>query len=125
VRNEPCRAEQLTAKGDVVDSTQSPETCAVILTTASLKQQSSPKDTTPEEFRLHELRTTGTAHGNNKTITYISLQTGLVVRASDEADQTMSVTVAKADGSNRVHYDIHATSSTEILLVTDSLLAHP
>jgi hypothetical protein len=125
VRNEPCRTIQMTVQGDLVESDQPPETCAVIVTTAALKQQSPPKNATPEDFRLHELRTMGTARGKNKTITYISLKTGLVVRASDEADQTMNVTVAKADGTNRVHYDVHAKSNAEVLLVATTPPAHP
>jgi hypothetical protein len=118
VRNEPCRPMRMTLKGDLQESEQPADICAVILTTATLKQLSHPKDTTPDDFRVRQLRTTGTAHGNNKTITYISLKTGLVVRASDDADQSMAVTIAKADGSNRVHYDVRAKSGAEILLVT-------
>jgi hypothetical protein len=125
VRNEPCRALRTTIQGDLAEPDQPPETCAVILTTATLKQHSSPKDATPDDFSRRELRTTGTARGSNQTITYISLKTGLVVRASDEADQTMSVTIAKADGSNRVHYDVQAKSNAEILLVVDALPSNP
>jgi hypothetical protein len=125
VRNEPCRALRTTIQGDLAESDQPPETCAVILTTATLKQHSSPKNATPDDFSRRELRTTGTARGSNKTITYISLKTGLVVRASDEADQTMSVTIAKADGSNGVHYDVQAKSNAEILLVVDALPSNP
>ena len=120
VRNEPCHAMCLTPEGDLQESDQPPETCAVVLTTATLKQQSPPKNTTPEDFQLRQLRTSGTARGNNKTITYISLKTGLVVRASDEAAQAMAVTIAKADGTNRVHYDVQAKSSAEILLVAEA-----
>jgi hypothetical protein len=120
VRNERCRALHTTIQGDLTESDQPLETCAVILTTATLKQHSSPKDATPDDFSRRELRTMGTARGSNKTITYISLKTGLVVRASEEADQTMSVTIAKADGSNRVHYDVQAKSNAEILLVVDA-----
>lgn len=125
VRNEPCRAAQITAQGDIVESPEPPETCAVILTTSTLKQQSSSKDATPEDFQLHQLRTKGTTRGSNKTITYISLETGLVVRASDEADQSMTVTIAKSDGTNRVHYDIHAQSVAEILLLAGTPLKNP
>jgi hypothetical protein len=126
VRNEPCRTSQMTVQGDVVESDQQPaDACAVILTTAALKQRSSPKDTTPEDFKLHQLRTTGTARGTNKTITYISLKTRLVVRATEEADQSMDVTITKADGSNRVHYDVSAKSHSEILLVADAPLNRP
>lgn len=120
VRNEPCHPVRITSEGDFVESDQPPEFCAVILTIATLKQQSPPKDTTPDDYRIRQLRTSGTARGNNKTITYISLKTGLVVRASDEAVQTMSVTIAKADASNRVRYDVQAKSSAEILLVTEA-----
>jgi hypothetical protein len=123
VRNEPCPKTQTNVHGDYTQSSQAAETCAVILTTAALKQQSSPKNTTPEDFKLHNLRTMGTACGNNKTITYISLQTGLVVRATDDADQTMNVTIAAVDGGSRVHYDVHATSTAELLLVTGATTA--
>jgi len=125
VRDEPCHATQLSVAGEVSPSTVPAETCAVVLTTATLKQKSSPKDATPEDFKLHNLRTMGTAKGNNEIITYISLRTGLVIRATEAASQFMDVVVAMADGSNRVHYNVDATSRSELLLVTDSLLAHP
>jgi hypothetical protein len=119
LRNEPCRAAQLTMQGDVTDSNQESETesCAVIQTTATLRQKSSAKNSTPEDFKLHQLRTTGAAGGNNKTLLYISLTSGLVIRASDQADQAMNVIIAKSDGSNHVRYDIHAKSNTEIFRI--------
>jgi hypothetical protein len=125
VGNESCAGAQITVQGSTVDASQRPDTCAVIFTIAALKQSSSPKDATPDDFKVRELRTTGTARGKNTTILYISLKTGLLVRASNDADQAMSVTVAKADGSNRVHYDVNATSHTDISLVTDTPLTHP
>jgi hypothetical protein len=125
VRNAPCRPLRLTQQGDPVESDKPADTCAVILTTATLKQQSPAKDTTPEDFRLRQLRTSGTAHGNNKTILYISLRDAVIVRATDEADQAMSVTVSKADASNQVHYDIQAKSAAEIVLVTGALPQKP
>jgi hypothetical protein len=94
------------------------ETCASFLTRATLKQKSSAKDTTPEDYRLHELRTSGTAKGTNEIVTYISLKSGLVVRATEETQQSMDVTIAKADGTNGVHYTIEASSRFEMLLVT-------
>jgi hypothetical protein len=96
-----------------------------LLTTAKLTQKSSPKDATPEDFKLHELKTMGKAKGANEIITYISLTTGLVVRATEEANQQMDVVVAKADGSNRVHYNVDAKSQSEVLLVTETPLTHP
>ncbi len=101
-------------------SNSQPQTCAVILTRAVLKQKSSPKDTTPGDFKLHGLRTTGTANGTNETISYISLQSGLIVRVTEDAKQFMDVVIAKADGSNQVHYNVDANSHTSILLVDNS-----
>lgn len=93
------------------------ETCAVFLTQSTLKQKSSTKDSTPESYRLHELKTLGTAKGTNQVITYISRKTGLVLRANEDVLQSMDVTVMKSDGSNGVHYAIEATSHLETLFV--------
>lgn len=125
VRDEPCPAAQVTMEGHTSEADQSHETCAVILTTAALKQESSTKNATPEDFKLHELQTTGTARGTNQVIAYISLKTGLVVRATSEAIQSMDVVVAKTDGTNRVHYNVDAKSNSEMLLVAEMPLAHP
>ena len=125
VRDEPCQASQLSIMGDVSASSGPPDTCAVLLTTATLKQKSSSKDGTPEDFKLHELRTMGTAKGAGEIITYISLKSGLVVRATEETSQFMDVVVAKADASNRVHYNVDAKSHSEVLLVTETPLNQP
>ena len=119
VRDEPCRAVQLTPQSSAAPTDGELERCAVILTTAVLKQDSN-KNATPQDFKLHELRTAGTAHGTNHIITYISLKTGIPIRATEEATQQMNVTVAKADGSNRVHYDVDAKSRSEVLLVSET-----
>src|SRR6267143_1826042 len=123
VRDEPCQASQLSITGDVSASSGPPDTCAVLLTTATLKQKSSSKDATPEDFKLHELRTMGTAKGAGEIITYVSLKSGLVVRASEETSQFMDVVVATADDSNRVHYNVDAKSHSEVLLVTETPLS--
>jgi hypothetical protein len=93
------------------------ETCAVFLTQSTLKQKSSAKDSTPESYRLHELKTFGTAKGSNQAITYISRKTGLVLRANEDVQQSMEVTVMKSDGTNGVHYSVEATSHLETLFV--------
>ncbi len=124
LRDEPCHISEVTVEGDIAPPhpQQVPETCAVIETNATLKQRSSPNDSTPPDYKLHQLQTTGTASGINKTLLFVSTQTGLLVRSSDHADQKMSVTIAKADDSNKVHYDIHATSQTEIFRIANSPL---
>lgn len=118
VRDEPCDPAQLSVTGEVTPPNGSAGICAVLLTTAKLVQKSSPKDATPEDFKLHQLKTMGTAKGSNEIITYISLSTGLVVRATENATQQMDVVVAKADGSNAVRYNVDAKSQLEVLLLT-------
>ncbi len=125
VRDEPCHASQLSLTGDVAPARGPSDTCAVLLTTAKLKQNSSSKDATPEDFKLHELHTSGTARGTNEIITFVSLKSGLVVRATEEATQFMDVVVAKTDGSNRVHFNVDAKSHGEVLLVTETPLNQP
>lgn len=125
VRNEPCQASELSINGEIASPNRPSDTCAVLLTTATLKQGSSPKDATPEDFKLHELKTMGTAKGTNEVITYISLTSGLVVRATEEASQQMDVVIAMADGSNRVHYNVDAKSHSQVLLITGTPLTRP
>jgi hypothetical protein len=125
VRDEPCAPAQLAITGEVTPPNGSTGNCAVLLTTAKLVQKSSPKDATPGDFKLHQLKTMGTAKGSNEIITYISLTTGLVVRATEEATQQMDVLIAKADGSNGVRYNVDAKSQLEVLLLTQAPQAPP
>jgi len=89
------------------------EQCAVFLINATLRQKSNPKNTTPEDYKLHELKTSGTANGHNETVVYISRDTGLLLRASEDIEQSMDVTIAKADGSNQVQYLVEVKSHFE------------
>ena len=82
----------------------------VFLTQSTPKQKSSTKDSTPE-CTAFELKTAGTAKGTNQAITYISKNaSGPVLRANEDVQQSMNVTVIKSDGANGVHYTIEATS---------------
>jgi hypothetical protein len=93
------------------------EQCAVLLTTATLRQKSNPDNTTPNDYQLHELKTSGTAKGTNETVVYISRTTGLLVRASEDIQQALDVTIAKTDDSNQVHYLVEVTSHFETVFV--------
>src|ERR1700740_1062597 len=44
------------------------EQCAIFLTKATLKQKSNTEDATPEDYDLHQLRTSGVAKGTNETV---------------------------------------------------------
>lgn len=125
VRNERCRASVLSPAGTISSSNGPHETCAVLLTAAALRQKSSPNDATPDEYKLHSLRTAGTAGGTTEIITYISLKTGLVVRATEETGQFMDVVISKADASNRIHYNVDAKSRAEVLLLEPTPSSRP
>jgi hypothetical protein len=101
------------------------EQCAVFLTTATLRQKSNSQDATPEDYKLHQLKTSGTATGKNETVVYISRKTGLLVRGSEDVQQSLDVTIAKEDGSNQVQYLIDVTSHFETVLVTPGSSASP
>lgn len=120
IRDEPCSPGRLSLTGEATPPNRLAETCGVLLTEAKLVQKSSPKDATPEDFKLYQLKTMGTAKGSNEIITYISLTTGLVVRATEDASQQMDVVIAKTDGSNAVRYNVDAKSRLEVLLLTQA-----
>jgi len=91
--------------------------CAVLQSISTLRQKSSPKDATPADYKLRNMRTSGTANGTNQVFTYISLQTGLVVRATEDAKQAMNVHVELTNGNNSVRYNMSSTSHVEIALL--------
>lgn len=124
VRDEPCAPSQLEDTNTVAQQKSQSESCAVILTKALLKQKSSPKDTTPPDFKLHALRTTGNATGSNETISYIAIRTGLLMRVTEDARQFMDVVIARTDGANQVHYNVDATSRSEVLLLASPAVAN-
>lgn len=113
VRDEPC--PRMSAQ-----PSRPADSCAVLLTSATLRQKSSAKDTTPEDYKLHDLKTAGMARGTNQIISYVSRTSGVVVRVKETAAQTMDVAISKTDGSNAVRYTIDARSQSEILLTSIS-----
>jgi hypothetical protein len=121
VRDEPCTVELDPAKtSPAKSSTDSMQSCAVIFIQSILRQKSSPKDSAPDDYKLRNLKTRGTAAGRNETILYFSRATGLLVRSTEDAQQSMDVLVALADNSNAVHYTLDAKSHSEIHLLPDS-----
>jgi len=96
-----------------------PDGCAVIFVHAALRQRSSPKDSTPNEYKLRGLATQGTAAGRNETVLYVSADTGILVRSNEDVEQSMDVIVRLADGGNQVRYVITAKSRSRIELLPD------
>ena len=120
VRDERCPAAVEPAKSVGTISSATSDDCAVVLIRATLRQKSSAKNSTPEDYKLRNLRTHGTASGQNESILYISRASGLLVRATEDAQQSMDVLIELSDGSNQVHNTLDAKSRSEILLLPDS-----
>lgn len=120
VKRESCTpGGQNSAPGKNVKSPPTIDGCAVIFVHAALRQKSSPKNSTPNDYKLRGLATQGTATGTNETILYVSTNTGILVRATEEAQQSMDAFIALADGTNRVRYLITAKSRSRIELLPD------
>jgi hypothetical protein len=121
VHDEPCAFRLQSQKPGAQASSADPnEVCAVIFVQSNLRQKSSPTNSTPHDYKLRNLKTRGTAAGNNETILYLEHSTGVLVRATEDAQQSMDVLVALVDGSNAVHYALDAKSHCSILLLPDS-----
>jgi len=120
VRDEPCRFYEHSVDETAAKSRSIPQTCAVVLVRARLRQESSPKNATPEDYKMHDLKTRGTAAGQNETILYISRSTGILIRSTEDAQQFMDATVALSDGTNQVRYNLNARSHSDIFLLPDS-----
>lgn len=120
VRDERCPTPAAPPEAKSTEISGPSESCAVLLVRSTLRQKSPAKNPTPEDYKLRNLRTRGTASGSNETILYVALATGLLVRSVEDAQQSMDVFVALADGSNQVHYALNAKSHSDILLLTDS-----
>jgi hypothetical protein len=120
VRDEPCRLYDQRANASRGKSETSSQVCAVVLVRATLRQKSSPKNATPEDYKLRNLKTRGKASGQNETILYISHATGLLIRSTEDTQQFMDVVIALTDGTNQVHYNLNAKSRSDIFLLPDS-----
>jgi hypothetical protein len=120
VKEEGCGSpEKSPADGGGARSRPPADRCAVIFVHAELRQKSSPRDSTPQDYKLRGLKTAGAASGTNSTILYISTKTGLLVRSTEDIQQKMDATVALADGSNSVRYLVEAKSRSQMELLPD------
>ncbi len=118
LRDEPCAPLKFTRSGEFQRAASS-DSCASIVSTATLLQKSSAKDATPPDYKQHNLRTSGTASGANDVLLSISRKTGRLIRATQNATQNMSALIALAGGSTQVHYDVTAAEISSVELVTD------
>jgi hypothetical protein len=117
VRNEVCPFSAPGAGPEHNPRSAKIRICAVLFTRETLKQKSSPKHATPEDFKAHDLRTSGVARGTNEIVSYFELEKGILVRGTEDAHQYMDAEVASVGQDNRVRYSIEGQSHTELLLI--------
>ena len=118
VHDEPCAPLKFTRSAEFQRATSS-ESCAAIISTATLLQKSSSKDSTPLDYKQRNLRTSGVASGTNDVLLSISRKTGRLIRATQNATQKMNALIALTAGPTQVHYDVTATATSSVELVTD------
>ena len=94
VRNESCRPAESPASAGVG------ELCAVILTRQSVDPRKQLRDPTPEDYRRNGLHTSGTWTGSGESLSYVSLQTHLVVSVTQDSSQQIDFTVTNPSGES-------------------------
>ncbi len=94
VRNESCRPAESLASADAG------ELCAVILTRQSVDPRKQLRDPTPEDYRRNGLHTSGSWAGSGESLSYVSLQTHLVVSVTQDSSQQIDFTVTNPSGQS-------------------------
>lgn len=115
LRDEPCHTESRPMAGR--SESHETEQCAVILSTLTLDESKKQKDQTPEEFRKQNLRTAGAVNGKGESLTYISLQSGLVVSVTQTSGQEMNVTITSVSLGSSLRYAGHVEMQSQLSLV--------
>jgi hypothetical protein len=103
VRNEPCQSP-VTQKEPQHANSVPAERCAVILTRFQIvRRGSSHADQTPPDYVRHGLRTTGTLTGSGESLDSISLESGLLVSATQTSTQRSDFDIINAANGEKIH----------------------
>jgi hypothetical protein len=114
VRNESCRPAESPAPADAG------ERCAVILTRQSVDPRKQLRDPTPEDYRRNGLHTSGSWAGSGESLSYVSLQTHLVVSVTQDSSQQIDFTVTNSAGQSIRYAGKIETHSRVALLPPDA-----
>ena len=127
LRNEACRASVAPPRDAQGDSTpphtaapsepDDQEQCAVILTEFKILQANPHGDLTPADYLHNGLRTSGVWTGSGESMSFVSLQTGFVVSATQSVDQDLNFTIASASSTSRLNYTGEVKSQSQITLL--------
>lgn len=128
LRNEPCHPPNpdvpadTTAAGAGNSSTgsQAAPDCAVILANLSLvRSKSAGRDQTPEDFRKNGVQSSGKWEGSAQSLVYVSLDTGMVVSATQSGSQQMDVTMTSNHENTSMRYSGTISSRSQVALSAD------
>jgi hypothetical protein len=98
--------------------------CAVILSQMTIARHgSSHGDATPPEYLHHGLRTSGAWTGTGSLLGSISIQTGILVSATESSTQDMDYEIKSASSGSSIHYMAKVQSDTGITLVAFTQVA--
>jgi hypothetical protein len=127
LRNESCRnagggdpAEEKSVKPrmDIPSTTDNQDLCAVILTQFQILQANPHGDLTPADYLHNGLRTSGVWTGSGESMNFVSLQTGLLVSATQNVDQDLNFTISSATAtSSKLNYTGNVKSQSHIMLL--------
>ena len=121
LRNEPCRSPIPGLSSSAVGSgpnSQPAEDCAVILTELNLVRPKPVRDPTPPDLRKNGVQSAGKWSGSGQSLLYVSLASGLVVRATQTGKEEMDVTLTTNPGTS-LRYSGTISSRSQVALVTD------
>ena len=94
------------------------EDCAVILTQFKILQANPHGDLTPADYLHNGLRTSGVWTGSGESMNFVSLQTGLLVSATQTVDQDLNFTISSASASSsKLNYTGNVKSQSHITLL--------
>ncbi|MBI1750257.1 MAG: hypothetical protein HYR59_06280 [Acidobacteria bacterium] len=117
LRDAPCPAAEPPAPAPAAPT----GTCAVIRTRLSVTQRPL-KDPTPDDYRLRNLRTSGTLSGSGESLSYISLRTGWLVRVTQTSSEETDIVLLATDGGSQLRINGRVESTTHITLLPEEKL---
>lgn len=133
-RAEPCPPVQQNALADTSATATSPpassvvhsQECAVIESDMTIARHgSSRSDATPEDYLHQGLRTSGTWTGSGAELGSISIDSGLLVSATETSSQNADYEITSASTGSSIHYTAKVESQTGITLVSESQQSQP
>lgn len=120
LRNEPCHPpnpDLPDAPATAGNAKVGPD-CAVVLANLSLYRPKSARDSTPAELRKSGVQTGGKWTGSAQSLLYVSLETGMVVSATQTSSEEMDV-VLTSNRDTSMRYAGTISSRSHVALLAD------